>query len=209
MYPPPLSAHRKYPINQTVFFGTFFSSEPTSSFCLSLAEEPTKGRRSFLSFVLFISSCLSSLCPTSPILHLFLCCNISKDCSFRVLAMSKEAEIKVVKIQVLLFPSFLPSSRSWMVFSFLSYKTTLHNKFSPFLFLGLFHWQTCVLKVYIHCDGCKQKVKKLLRKIEGIFLSFFSASFLDFHDFFFFALRFLWMVFFYETISIGFFLLGF
>jgi hypothetical protein len=27
--------------------------------------------------------------------------------------------------------------------------------------------QTCVLKVNIHCDGCKQKVKKILQKIEG------------------------------------------
>ncbi|KAJ8631056.1 hypothetical protein MRB53_024379 [Persea americana] len=29
--------------------------------------------------------------------------------------------------------------------------------------------QTCVLKVNIHCDGCKQKVKKLLQKIEGVY----------------------------------------
>ncbi|KAM7275044.1 hypothetical protein ACFE04_016910 [Oxalis oulophora] len=29
--------------------------------------------------------------------------------------------------------------------------------------------QTCVLKVNIHCDGCKQKVKKLLQRIEGVF----------------------------------------
>ncbi|KAJ4973320.1 hypothetical protein NE237_006494 [Protea cynaroides] len=29
--------------------------------------------------------------------------------------------------------------------------------------------QTYVLKVNIHCDGCKQKVKKLLQKIEGVF----------------------------------------
>ncbi|KAK8657407.1 hypothetical protein V6N13_035648 [Hibiscus sabdariffa] len=29
--------------------------------------------------------------------------------------------------------------------------------------------QTCVLKVNIHCDGCKQKVKKLLRRIEGVY----------------------------------------
>ncbi|CAL9219137.1 unnamed protein product [Arabidopsis halleri] len=29
--------------------------------------------------------------------------------------------------------------------------------------------QTCVLKVNIHCDGCKQKVKKILQKIEGVF----------------------------------------
>ncbi|GMI64504.1 hypothetical protein HRI_000119700 [Hibiscus trionum] len=29
--------------------------------------------------------------------------------------------------------------------------------------------QTCVLKVNIHCDGCKHKVKKTLQKIEGVF----------------------------------------
>lgn len=29
--------------------------------------------------------------------------------------------------------------------------------------------QVCVLKVNIHCDGCKQKVKKKLQKIEGVY----------------------------------------
>ncbi|KAK8655623.1 hypothetical protein V6N13_108197 [Hibiscus sabdariffa] len=29
--------------------------------------------------------------------------------------------------------------------------------------------QTCVLKVNIHCDGCKQKVKKFLQRIEGVY----------------------------------------
>lgn len=29
--------------------------------------------------------------------------------------------------------------------------------------------QTCVLRVNIHCDGCKQKVKKLLQKIDGVY----------------------------------------
>lgn len=29
--------------------------------------------------------------------------------------------------------------------------------------------QTCLLRVNIHCDGCKQKVKKLLQRIEGVF----------------------------------------
>ncbi|CAA6669023.1 unnamed protein product [Spirodela intermedia] len=29
--------------------------------------------------------------------------------------------------------------------------------------------QTCVLKVNIHCEGCKQKVKKLLQKIDGVY----------------------------------------
>ncbi|XP_022007675.1 heavy metal-associated isoprenylated plant protein 32-like [Helianthus annuus] len=29
--------------------------------------------------------------------------------------------------------------------------------------------RTCTLKVDIHCDGCKQKVKKILQKIEGVY----------------------------------------
>uniref|UniRef100_A0A7N0V303 HMA domain-containing protein n=1 Tax=Kalanchoe fedtschenkoi TaxID=63787 RepID=A0A7N0V303_KALFE len=29
--------------------------------------------------------------------------------------------------------------------------------------------QTCVLKVSIHCQGCKRKVKKLLSKVEGVY----------------------------------------
>lgn len=29
--------------------------------------------------------------------------------------------------------------------------------------------QTCVLRVNIHCDGCKQQVKKLLQRIEGVY----------------------------------------
>ncbi|XWS35040.1 hypothetical protein CRYUN_Cryun21dG0091900 [Craigia yunnanensis] len=29
--------------------------------------------------------------------------------------------------------------------------------------------QTCVLKVNLHCDGCKHKVKKILQKIDGVY----------------------------------------
>lgn len=29
--------------------------------------------------------------------------------------------------------------------------------------------QTCALKVNIHCDGCKRKVKKTLQKIDGVY----------------------------------------
>ncbi|VVB15142.1 unnamed protein product [Arabis nemorensis] len=36
--------------------------------------------------------------------------------------------------------------------------------------------QTCVLKVNIHCDGCKQKVKKILHKIEGVFTTKIDAE---------------------------------
>lgn len=43
--------------------------------------------------------------------------------------------------------------------------------FTSFLYL---HLQTCVLKVNIHCDGCKHKVKKLLQRIEGAPQTLFS-----------------------------------
>ncbi|KAK4402204.1 Heavy metal-associated isoprenylated plant protein 34 [Sesamum angolense] len=33
----------------------------------------------------------------------------------------------------------------------------------------MFKIQTCVLRVNIHCDGCKHKVKKKLQKIEGVY----------------------------------------
>ncbi|KAJ0100276.1 hypothetical protein Patl1_21329 [Pistacia atlantica] len=35
--------------------------------------------------------------------------------------------------------------------------------------------QTYVIKVHMHCQGCQQKVKKLLRKIEGTFTFFHSV----------------------------------
>ncbi|KAF8399023.1 hypothetical protein HHK36_014889 [Tetracentron sinense] len=42
--------------------------------------------------------------------------------------------------------------------------------FSSSFVLSLFLLlQTCILKVNIHCDGCKQKVKKLLQRIEGVY----------------------------------------
>ncbi|MQL76241.1 hypothetical protein Taro_008616 [Colocasia esculenta] len=36
--------------------------------------------------------------------------------------------------------------------------------------------QTCILKVNIHCDGCKQKVKKLLQKIDGVYTTTIDAE---------------------------------
>ncbi|KAG6399010.1 hypothetical protein SASPL_140483 [Salvia splendens] len=33
----------------------------------------------------------------------------------------------------------------------------------------LFKIQTCCLRVNIHCDGCKHKVKKILQRIEGVY----------------------------------------
>nr|XP_009418135.1 PREDICTED: neurogenic protein mastermind-like [Musa acuminata subsp. malaccensis] len=40
------------------------------------------------------------------------------------------------------------------------------NKVEEFKLLKI---QTVLLKVHIHCDGCKQEVKKLLQKIEGVY----------------------------------------
>ncbi|KAM7463468.1 hypothetical protein LguiA_031589 [Lonicera macranthoides] len=36
--------------------------------------------------------------------------------------------------------------------------------------------QTCILRVNIHCDGCKQKVKKLLQRIEGVYQVIIDAE---------------------------------
>ncbi|XP_004293637.1 PREDICTED: copper transport protein ATX1-like [Fragaria vesca subsp. vesca] len=34
---------------------------------------------------------------------------------------------------------------------------------------GSLKYQTWVLKVSIHCEGCKKKVKKVLQSIEGVY----------------------------------------
>ncbi|THU57930.1 hypothetical protein C4D60_Mb03t08780 [Musa balbisiana] len=36
--------------------------------------------------------------------------------------------------------------------------------------------QTCILKVNIHCDGCKKKVKKLLHKVDGVYTTSIDAE---------------------------------
>ncbi|GMH18810.1 hypothetical protein Nepgr_020651 [Nepenthes gracilis] len=36
--------------------------------------------------------------------------------------------------------------------------------------------QTCALKVNIHCDGCKQKVKKILQKIDGVYTTHIDSE---------------------------------
>ncbi|GKU86804.1 hypothetical protein SLEP1_g1280 [Rubroshorea leprosula] len=36
---------------------------------------------------------------------------------------------------------------------------------------GALKFQTWVLKVFIHCDGCKKKVKKVLQGIDGVFMT--------------------------------------
>ncbi|KAL8485016.1 hypothetical protein ACS0TY_027350 [Phlomoides rotata] len=41
--------------------------------------------------------------------------------------------------------------------------------YTPSFLLPLFAFQTWVLKVSIHCQGCKTKVKKLLQTIEGVY----------------------------------------
>ncbi|GMI73764.1 hypothetical protein HRI_001045700 [Hibiscus trionum] len=34
---------------------------------------------------------------------------------------------------------------------------------------GTLKYKTCVLKVFIHCEGCKKKVKKVLQAIDGVY----------------------------------------
>jgi len=79
-------------------------------------------------------------------------------------------------------------------FLFLSCLCAISDKVSSFLLLLLPHFnnssylqrnlslfcvgswdclnmQKCVLRVNIHCDGCKSKVKKILQKIDGMYAS--------------------------------------
>ncbi|KAG6520973.1 hypothetical protein ZIOFF_018038 [Zingiber officinale] len=44
------------------------------------------------------------------------------------------------------------------------------------LLFSFFTGATCTLKVNIHCDGCKKKVKKLLHKIEGVYTTNIDAE---------------------------------
>ncbi|EPS57745.1 hypothetical protein M569_17071, partial [Genlisea aurea] len=55
-----------------------------------------------------------------------------------------------------------------------SFSRCLSKEMSKEEFLKI---QTCVLKVNIHCEGCKQKVKKILQKIEGVYTVKFDAEF--------------------------------
>lgn len=43
------------------------------------------------------------------------------------------------------------------------------NKLTKVEDLNFLKIKTCVLKVNIHCEGCKKKVKKLLQKIDGVY----------------------------------------
>ncbi|PKU77795.1 heavy metal-associated isoprenylated plant protein 32 [Dendrobium catenatum] len=43
------------------------------------------------------------------------------------------------------------------------------SKLSKVEDLNFLKTKTCVLKVNIHCEGCKKKVKKLLQKIDGVY----------------------------------------
>ena len=101
---------------------------------------------------------------------------------------------QLLKIQVsdspLLPPSFpfsfyfVFSSLSCLYFSQHLYAFLPFECFSFFRML-LFLAQTCVLKVHVNCNGCKQKVKKLLSRIEGpdfdntLIISFFKLIYLQ------------------------------
>ncbi|KAG6490512.1 hypothetical protein ZIOFF_051810 [Zingiber officinale] len=93
-------------------------------------------------------------------------------------AMSKAEDFKLFKIQASPFPFPL-------FFSLLFFFVFLEKYYcasqvlkatESFLLAGLALLQTVVLKVHIHCDGCKQEVKKLLQKIEGIYTVIIDAE---------------------------------
>lgn len=46
--------------------------------------------------------------------------------------------------------------------------------FLIFIFCSYYVIQKWILKVSIHCEGCKKKVKKILQQVPGKFLSHFS-----------------------------------
>lgn len=87
--------------------------------------------------------------------------------------MNKAEDFKLFKIQASPFP--FPLFFSLLLFVFLEKyycASQVLKATESFLLAGLASLQTVVLKVHIHCDGCKQEVKKLLQKIEGDFFPF-------------------------------------
>jgi copper chaperone CopZ len=79
-----------------------------------------------------------------------------------------------------LFSTSLLLSFSSPLFFFLTLLTLFclpHFSLWVLFFSSLF--QTCVLKVNIHCDGCQKKVKKLLQKIDGASFSFTLTTFVS------------------------------
>ncbi|KAJ8570224.1 hypothetical protein K7X08_006801 [Anisodus acutangulus] len=80
----------------------------------------------------------------------------------------KIGELKLIHYTTLLFSllhfSFPPPLFSKIIIPKVNFEDM--TKDEDFKLLKI---QTCVLRVNIHCDGCKQKVKKLLQRIEGVF----------------------------------------
>jgi hypothetical protein len=85
--------------------------------------------------------------------------------------MTRDEDFKLVKIQVPLYPSSPLSALSVLLSAVCGFVRELNCSC-----LGLFacFLQTHVLRVNIHCDGCRHKVKKLLQKIEGTHAQLFS-----------------------------------
>lgn len=104
--------------------------------------------------------------------------------------MTKDGDFKLLKIQVLFFLLCylfcLAKSFTFMSFFFLFYDFCVCIRnfllkmsvlFAVFVCIVSFHsLQTFVLRVNIHCDGCKHKVKKLLQRIEGTVILLITMS---------------------------------
>jgi copper chaperone CopZ len=116
-------------------------------------------------------------------------------CVFSGEAMSKDdsnfLKIQVSSLSLSLPPAYSLSRRdlifnisaSLIFFTSVFFLTLLtlfclpHFSLWVLFFSSLF--QTCVLKVNIHCDGCQKKVKKLLQKIDGASFSFTLTTFVS------------------------------
>ncbi|PIN26781.1 Copper chaperone [Handroanthus impetiginosus] len=71
----------------------------------------------------------------------------------------RENDFELVKIKVDRYTFILIHNFVWVA-----------NEYNAYIDMGYgFILQTYVLKVHIHCEGCIQKVKKLLRKIQGVY----------------------------------------
>ncbi|KAI3453107.1 hypothetical protein Pfo_009770 [Paulownia fortunei] len=85
--------------------------------------------------------------------------------------MTKDEDFKLLKIQVFSFSIntfYLSLKPTFYVYLYSKVMFCLFLMKSP-AFYTSFLLQTCALRVNIHCDGCKQKVKKILQRIEGVY----------------------------------------
>nr|GME09312.1 heavy metal-associated isoprenylated plant protein 33-like [Ipomoea batatas] len=80
--------------------------------------------------------------------------------------MSKEEFLKIQVLPISSFPVIFHVGGDWAALRRRHVTAGALNVYHSLLSECL---STCVLKVNIHCDGCKHKVKKILQKIEGVY----------------------------------------